>query len=53
MPGSADWICLTGAASPTAEACNAACTRQMSSALANHSRPSLDAGVWVRIGSGS
>ena len=27
--------------------------RQMSAALANHSRPSLEAGVWVRYGSGS
>ncbi len=39
MPGMAERICLTGAALPTAAACSAACTRQMSAALPYHSAP--------------
>ena len=39
IPDTAERICLTGAALPTASACSAAWTRQMSSALPYHSAP--------------
>ena len=49
----ADMMSFTGAAAPVAPVCNAACTRQMSSALPYHSAPYAEAGECVRVGSGS